>query len=90
MRGGGPPRRHVRDSIRPIRLTVALGLKMCHGGGGPAHGWESGPCGGVRGLPQVGGQPRSLMWEGVWFSRCRVGVLTREYKMCVGEGCHSD
>ncbi len=26
--GGGPPRRHVHDSIRPIRLTVALGLKM--------------------------------------------------------------
>ncbi len=25
--GGGPPRRHVHDSIRPIRLTVALGLK---------------------------------------------------------------
>ena len=25
--GGGPPRRHVHDTIRPIRLTVALGLK---------------------------------------------------------------
>ena len=25
--GGGPPRRHVHDSIRPIQLTVALGLK---------------------------------------------------------------
>ncbi len=26
--GGGPPRRHVHDSIRLSRLTVALGLKI--------------------------------------------------------------
>ena len=26
--GGGPPRRHVHDFMRPIRLTVALGLKI--------------------------------------------------------------
>ncbi len=26
--GGGPPRRHVHDSIRPIQLTVALNLKI--------------------------------------------------------------
>ena len=25
--GGGPPGRHVHDYIRPIRFTVALGLK---------------------------------------------------------------
>ena len=28
MGGGCPPRQHVHDSIRPIRLTVALGLKQ--------------------------------------------------------------
>ncbi len=28
--GAGPPRRHVHDYIRPIRLTVALGLKSVH------------------------------------------------------------
>ncbi len=27
VEGWGPPRRHVHDSVRPIRLTVALGLK---------------------------------------------------------------
>ena len=27
MEGGGPPQRHVHDSIGPFRLTVTLGLK---------------------------------------------------------------